>query len=407
MSGDSIGAYPRSHATAARGSVAGTHRRRLGLVHVLTARCGATSFNLMARGAKGRLRKTLPKDLPELMTSAAETGDYRSVHEALEHCAVDARGGFGKATPLMMRECTPELASWLLERGVDSEARDTWGKTALHASAAAPFNYRLRPEALIALGADVHATDNMGHTPLHSAADSKHLAAVRVLLSAGAKVDARSQSGHTPLESALAQMSNADFPAMVPVAQALLDAGASVSQQCRNHVRVAAERFEFHRAGFAPEHVEETSNACAALCQLFEVPLPAPRLRHDGTSPIVAHADTWQDQHEELWNLLVPSSGSCKTVQGEVVRIAGRVSDELYRNGGCNWDADYRRMLRALRRHVASHNSLPDQDLGVLDEALRQLPDDDDATRDLTRLAVAWVALNPTPIPLPPPAYER
>ena len=57
----------------------------------------------MATKRKKRLRKTLPKELGELMQSAAESGDYAAVHAALEACEVDARGGYAKGTPLMMR----------------------------------------------------------------------------------------------------------------------------------------------------------------------------------------------------------------------------------------------------------------------------------------------------------------
>ena len=68
-------------------------------------------------------------------------------------------------------------------------------------------------------------------------------------------------------------------------------------------------------------------------------------------SPEVLH---WEDQHQELWELLVPSSGAAGTVQGEVVRIAGRIQDELERNGGINWDREYRRMADAFLVHIAS-----------------------------------------------------
>lgn len=62
---------------------------------------------------------------------------------------------------------------------------------------------------------------------------------------------------------------------------------------------------------------------------------------HDGTSPIVATAATPEDRFDELWNLLVPSGGPSATVQGEVIRIAGKIHDEWHRNGGCNWDRDF------------------------------------------------------------------
>lgn len=39
-------------------------------------------------------------------------------------------------------------------------------------------------------------------------------------------------------------------------------------------------------------------------------------------------------QFSWLWDYLVPMGGSAETVQGEVVRIAGRIGGELFNNGG-------------------------------------------------------------------------
>jgi hypothetical protein len=101
-------------------------------------------------------------------------------------------------------------------------------------------------------------------------------------------------------------------------------------------VQRIGENFEFHRAGFNPESVEATSAALDRLYALFGVPPVPRRMMHDGRSPIVAKSARWQDQQQELWALLVPSNGPAATVQGEVIRIAGRVADEIDRNGGAN-----------------------------------------------------------------------
>ncbi|MFC9712453.1 hypothetical protein ACFTRD_30480 [Paenibacillus sp. NPDC056933] len=37
-----------------------------------------------------------------------------------------------------------------------------------------------------------------------------------------------------------------------------------------------------------------------------------------------------------------------------MIRITGRVSHEVLNNGGGNWDAEYRKMLDALTRHLGS-----------------------------------------------------
>lgn len=216
----------------------------------------------------------------------------------------------------------------------------------------------------------------------------------------------RAKAYSRSVRRSLQRMSNIDLVSMVPTANALLAAGATVTAQAREFVKCAAETFEFHRAGFTAESVAETSAASNALCALFEVEPPAARRMHDG-GPIIAKAVTWQKQHAELWNLLVPSSGACATVQGEVIRIAGRMGDELYRNGGGNWDEHYDRMLAALCVHMGSHNALPDDQLAECETVAARVRDDERLVDRLTELAVIWVGRNSTPIALTKIAYKR
>lgn len=55
---------------------------------------------------------------------------------------------------------------------------------------------------------------------------------------------------------------------------------------------------------------------------------------------------SWQEQFDQLWDLLVPSCGAASTVQGEAVRVCGRLAHELLDNGGINWDDDFQTMGR-------------------------------------------------------------
>lgn len=354
----------------------------------------------------GKLRKTLPKDLDTLLKNAPKSGNDAKVRAALERCLPNARS-WGEHTVLMNPHCSEPVALWAIERGTDVNATNTWGRTALHESAHHRW-HKLAPEFLIELGADVHKLSNDGLTPLHSAVDGQNLEAVRALVAHGADLTARERLGKlTPLEYGLARVSNVNLVAMVPVARAMLDSGAEVSEKARELVLRAAETFEFHRENFSKTLVEETSDAAAALCALFSVDPPGRRRMHDGTSPIVATAKTPRERHAELWELLVPSSGPCATVQGEVVRIAGRINDELFRNGGGNWDRDYRKMATAFRKHVGSHVPLDGSDLAACDGVLVRLLQDLNACTRLLDWSVAWVGRNPDPIPLPAPNYGR
>ena len=103
----------------------------------------------------------------------------------------------------------------------------------------------------------------------------------------------------------------------------------------------------------------------------------------------------------QAWDSLVPSSGSATTVQGEVVRIAGRVNDELLRNAMGNWDKEYRKMLTAISGYLQQGNSLSENELAeVADIQKHILEDDGTGTQRLCELATAWVVQNPEPIAL-------
>ncbi|MFR1310340.1 MAG: hypothetical protein ACLSCO_16680 [Gallintestinimicrobium sp.] len=82
------------------------------------------------------------------------------------------------------------------------------------------------------------------------------------------------------------------------------------------------------------------------MYELLHVEPVPKRILYDGKTRIEIHAKSWQKQHAELWNLLVPGSGHAGTVQGEVVRISGKLAYELLDNGGINWDADYNNLAK-------------------------------------------------------------
>lgn len=347
-----------------------------------------------------RKKKTLPKDFEDLL----EEGDLEALQAVFESCDVDARGGVFKQTALAFNECPDELARWLVAQGADLSAADAYGETPLHSRAG---HWQGRIEALLSLGADVHHGENARGTPLHRAAGCYNVDTARLLLAHGARVEARNGNGQTPLAFALGRCSNADIERMAPLAALLLDAGASVTPELQAEIARIGANFEFHRAGFNPQTVDAASAALRALYALFDVPAAPPRKTHNGVAPIVASAGSWREQFEELWALLIPSSGAADTVQGEVIRISGRIRDEFERNGGVNWDADYRRMADAFLAHVHSGAPLVGGELTearALVDAVKNRGGDTDR---LCEIALRWVALNPLPVKLPAPDYRR
>jgi hypothetical protein len=266
---------------------------------------------------------------------------------------------------------------------------------------------------LIEAGADVGASGDWHRgTALRQAARAFNTANVRALIEAGADQEPGSgpQLATAALQDAVDRANNADLPRLAVLVRMLLTEGAVVTEQVKESTTRLGESFEFTRAVFNPDFVDEHSAALDDLYALLDVP-PVPRRRmHDGTEPIVLSGDTPQEKFESAWELLVPAKGSAATAQGEIVRVAGRIRDEILRNGGGNWDRHYRSMREALPRYAAAGTPLDDAQLAEL-AALSRIPSDDLGTGPeldrMCELAVAWVERNPEPFPAPAHTYRR
>jgi hypothetical protein len=331
-------------------------------------------------------------------------GDLPKLQAVFDDCDVDARGGGAKQTAIAFDQCPDDLARWLVARGADLSAADALGYTPLHRRAGSRNG---RVGVLLELGANVNASGSSSGTPLHVAAGAKKAEHVAQLLAYGADVEARNDEGLTPLEFSLRGCTNIEIERMVGIARLLLESGARGTFATSKYVEEIGKRFEFHRAGFAAQHVASVSAALEALYKLFEVTPVAQRKLHDGMAPIRVNATSWQEQHAELWELLVPSSGHAATVQGEVIRIAGRIAHEVEDNGGCNWDSEFEAMARAFLAHVQTGTPLTERDLarartlvaGLVHGAAGE-------TSLMAELAVVWVLRNPVPTPLARPTYR-
>lgn len=116
----------------------------------------------------------------------------------------------------------------------------------------------------------------------------------------------------------------------------------------------------------------------------------------------------WQKEQSRLWAALVPSQGQADTLQGELIRMAGKLTDEAYRNGNMNWDDDHERMWRFVGRHLDDPATFSVEERGLIKEKIEEIIRNYDAP-DLsgngccyyiiTEKVVDWCMAHPAPIP--------
>jgi hypothetical protein len=332
-------------------------------------------------------------------------GDLEATKKVFETCDINAYQRDSKTPALAYSDIPDDLARWLVAEGADIHAVDRQGNTPLHAHAGRREG---NPALLIELGADVERVDMWGSTPIFGATTQP--AHLRVLIAAGADVNAKNRRLTTPLEYLLGRSSPADIVDVAEAASDLIAAGAVIRDHIRGEVTRIGRELESYRDGFDPDSVEQTDAAMHRLYEMFDVE-PVPRhVRHDGDAPIEVPEGSVGDQFSALWDALVPPRGSAASVQGEVIRIAGKTADETERNGGMNWDDQHRAMLAAFREHVATAQPLAAGELDEVTSLVRAVGGGTGTADEFDRLcelAVRWVASNPTPLPLPAPPYSR
>ena len=345
-------------------------------------------------------KKTLPANFKELL----EANDLEALKTVFNECELNAYDRYSFKKPALSFYDIPlELMDWLITQGADINVKDEYDRIPLHYHA--QVNNVERVALLLERGADIEAQDKYKNTPLHFA--EYNAEAAQLLIEKGADIKAKDDRGYAPMERMLSRLRNAYIEKATKTAEVYLKAGLKPTKFAKEQITRIGEDFEFHRQGFNPEYLEQTDSALQQLYKLFDVPPVPRRIQHDGKSPIVLAGETWEKRYEQAWELLVPSSGRASTVQGEVVRIAGRVNDELLRDAMGNWNKEYRKMLTAISGYLQQGNPLLESELAeVADIQKHILEDDGTGTQRLCELATAWVVLNPEPMVLEKVNYK-
>ena len=130
-----------------------------------------------------------------------------------------------------------------------------------------------------------------------------------------------------------------------------------------------------------------------------------------------AKSYNWKEEHSRLWDSLVPKDGQAETLQGELIRIAGKLTDQAFRNGNMNWDADHERMWRFVGSHLDDAGPFPDKERALIRQKIEEIIRDHespDVSGDgccyyvISEKVVDWCMAHPSPIPFQPdPTLKR
>ncbi len=371
-----------------------------------------------------KLRMTLPKEFADLYRKYRLCWTEDSIEECkkiLTACNPNARDRGGYKESALHKYIPLKIVEWLVERGADVNIANTYGTPLFEHARAGHYEIC---KFLIEHGADVNITAHAGHTALFSAVSGVNCDTVRLLLAHGANPCHHSENwdGHkTPLLHMLSRGTAAWNKNQPDIAELLVNAqkeqgGISDEEwaKAQEYVSEMGHKFELYKSDMKEEYRKEIETIMERYYSIFDVAPAKPVLKHDGKSFIEVDTNlSVMEQHHMLWEFLVPISGKCATVQGEVIRITGRVDSEYNSNGGANWDAEYRKMLDALAQYVLLGNALSEREIEKLQNILmdtnhsKAFSGCQEQINYLIELAVKWVKQNPSPILFENATYNR
>lgn len=342
----------------------------------------------------------LPDNFQELMRE----GDFEKLKSVYDICAIQAhvldKKWRWKNALYIYTPCS-EFYQWLVDQGLDINAEVEWHTTPLTEQSGYFYN---NVEGLIKAGANPDGTKYKNPMFIACRALLKDVVEVLIRYGAGVNVPSREFCGITPLDVLLKTTKYERLPDIYAIAEMLMAKNATSKGDPKKLVEQIGQGFEFRKSSMDADKVAECEPALEKLYKLFGVEPVKKIVKHDGISPIkVAQKDN-KKAFEELWESLVPSKGKCETVQGEMIRIAGKLGHwlEEYSGDKRRWKTNCAKMLEALPKYYAMGKPLPPKKAAAFEALIAKIdydsePEDEDPLRDL---AVDWVRKNPDPIKL-------
>lgn len=248
--------------------------------------------------------------------SAIRGNDYMYVQTWLDAGNDPDDGGKGTHLFLAAAIGMANIVELLLDRGADINAHRGQG-TALHV--ALQNNHPAIADRLLAAGPDCSIVDEHGNQALLHAIFRRGMTHARVarILECGANPHSIGRGGQNAIE----MVKEMNDPALLAMLTAV-DAEGATDHAWRRPAESAALR----------DATPETS---------------------------------WKTLHAALWEELVPPSHAADTVQGELIRCIGNLTDEAYRNGNMNWGERQIDMIAMLRTVLLDGTFTPEREAEV------------------------------------------
>jgi ankyrin repeat protein len=262
-------------------------------------------------------------------------------------------------------------------------------------------------QLLVDRGADVNAADDdRQYTALHFAARDQRSEMVKILLDAGAEVDAIDADGTTPLCHCV-RSPNTDLE----IVKLLLEHGADPKKKNRDgDSPVASARYAEDAELLALLKKAADDKPARGARLPAKKKAAAQKTRTKGTAKKQSQpkkSGDWPREHSRLWKALVPGRGPASSLQGELIRLTGRLADEAFRNGNQNWTKEHANAWKFVGKHLVDSSVFSPEQVREIKGHVRSIIKDNavvpveargSSYYILAAKAVEWCLANPVPI---------